>query len=172
MVGKILVNTDGSIGSGNAVRMAAELARDTGAALTVLHVLMHGEPPEAFRHMAEIEHLATHHRKPNAVDGPFGTVVATATTDDSRFDREVIQNIGKRIAEGAAAQAHDLGAALVTYEIIEGDVADSILDTAKRLDADLIVVGSRGLGRFSGLLMGSVSQKVSQLSECPCLIVK
>ena len=172
MIKKILVSTDGSIGGGNAVRMAAELARDTGAELTVLHVLMHGEPPEALRHMAEVEHLARHQPKHETVGEALSMVGLPANIDDPGFDHEVIHSIGKRIAEAAAAQAHDLGAASVASEIVKGDIADAILDTAKHLDADLVVVGSRGLGRFYGLLMGSVSQKVSQLSECPCLIVK
>ncbi len=173
MIEKILVSTDGSTGSGSAVRMAAELARDTGAELTVLHVLMHGEPPEALRHMAEIEHLAGPQKpNPDPISERLSMVGIPSNIDNTRFDHEIIHNIGKRIAEAAAAQAHDLGATAVASEIAEGDVADAILDTAKRLDADLIVVGSRGLGRISGLLMGSVSQKVSQLSDSPCLIVK
>jgi nucleotide-binding universal stress UspA family protein len=36
----------------------------------------------------------------------------------------------------------------------------------------LIIMGSRGLGNIKGLLLGSVSQKVSQLSHCPVLIIK
>jgi nucleotide-binding universal stress UspA family protein len=46
------------------------------------------------------------------------------------------------------------------------------LDIADRENADLIVVGSRGLGRLRELLIGSVSHKVAMLAKCPCLIVR
>ena len=47
-----------------------------------------------------------------------------------------------------------------------------ILGIAEKESADLIVLGSRGLGALSGLVMGSVSQKIVQLAPCPVLIVK
>ena len=56
--------------------------------------------------------------------------------------------------------------------ILDGDPAKNILETAQDKEADLIVIGTRGLGTLKGLLMGSVSQKVAQLSKCPCITVK
>ena len=38
--------------------------------------------------------------------------------------------------------------------------------------ADLIICGSRGFGRLKSVLLGSVSQKITQLAECSCLTVK
>ena len=43
---------------------------------------------------------------------------------------------------------------------------------AKKEAADMIVLGSRGLGHIAGLVMGSVSHKVSHLSDCTCITVK
>lgn len=43
---------------------------------------------------------------------------------------------------------------------------------AKRAKADLIAMGRRGLGGVKGLLLGSVSHKVSQLADCSVLTVK
>ena len=54
----------------------------------------------------------------------------------------------------------------------EGDPASAILAVAKEADADLIVMGRRGLGDLAGLLLGSVSQKVTHLAECACLTVR
>jgi nucleotide-binding universal stress UspA family protein len=53
-----------------------------------------------------------------------------------------------------------------------GTVAPSIVEAARDADAELIVMGSRGLGDFAGLLLGSVAHKVLHLSEVPVLIAK
>ena len=53
-----------------------------------------------------------------------------------------------------------------------GDPVKEILRHAEEDAANLIVMGSRGLGDLQGLLMGSVSHKVSQLSPCSCITVK
>lgn len=53
-----------------------------------------------------------------------------------------------------------------------GDPAAVILGLVERESVDLVVLGSRGLGALSGLVMGSVSQKIVQLAPCPVLIVK
>ena len=46
------------------------------------------------------------------------------------------------------------------------------LAVAKKYNADLIVMGSRGLGPLKGLFMGSVSSYVTSHSTCPVLIIK
>ena len=60
----------------------------------------------------------------------------------------------------------------VHTEILEGSPAEAILDVANTRKVDLIVMGSRGLGRLRGLLIGSQSQKVVQHAPCPVLIVR
>ncbi len=52
------------------------------------------------------------------------------------------------------------------------DVAECILDTAKELSCDLIVIGTRGLTGFDYFLMGSVAEKVVRFSPVPVLSVK
>jgi nucleotide-binding universal stress UspA family protein len=56
--------------------------------------------------------------------------------------------------------------------ILEGSPADAILDYAQKINADMIVVGSRGLSTFKGLLLGSVSAKLVRESKIPVLVVK
>jgi nucleotide-binding universal stress UspA family protein len=52
------------------------------------------------------------------------------------------------------------------------DVADSICEYCRNVDADLVIVGRRGLGFLKGVLLGSVSEKVLKNSPCSVTIVK
>ena len=56
--------------------------------------------------------------------------------------------------------------------IVEGNSAEAIIEVAKTRECDLIVMGSRGLGRLAGLVLGSTSQKVVSHAPCPVLIVR
>lgn len=58
----------------------------------------------------------------------------------------------------------------VTFEVKEGEPAEVLV--AESHDAELIVVGSRGHGGFTGLLLGSVSSKVAHHATCPVVIVR
>ena len=56
--------------------------------------------------------------------------------------------------------------------MIEGNPAEIIIKVAQNRKSNLIVMGSRGLGRLAGLLLGSTSQKVVSHAPCPVLIVR
>lgn len=60
----------------------------------------------------------------------------------------------------------------VHTELIEGEAAESIIEVAKTRNSSVIVMGSRGLGRLAGLVLGSTSQKVVTHAPCPVLIVR
>ena len=57
-------------------------------------------------------------------------------------------------------------------ELIEGPAAEAIIDVATTRKSDIIVMGSRGLGKLAGLLLGSTSQKVVAHAPCPVLITR
>lgn len=57
-------------------------------------------------------------------------------------------------------------------ELIEGSSAEAIISVATTRKSDVIVMGSRGLGKLAGLLLGSTSQKVVAHAPCPVLIVR
>jgi nucleotide-binding universal stress UspA family protein len=57
-------------------------------------------------------------------------------------------------------------------ELLEGDPASAIIDVATVRKSEIIVMGSRGLGRLAGLVLGSTSQKVVAHAPCPVLIVR
>ena len=53
-----------------------------------------------------------------------------------------------------------------------GSIAPTIIEAARSLGSDLIVMGTRGLSDFSGLLVGSIAHKVIQHADCPVLVVR
>ena len=59
----------------------------------------------------------------------------------------------------------------VQDELQEGPESVSILKVAENCEADLIVMGTRGLGTLKGFLVGSVSRKVIHYAECPVMVV-
>lgn len=60
----------------------------------------------------------------------------------------------------------------IKTEVLEGPPAEAILSVAEARQVDLIVMGTRGLGRLAGLLIGSQSQKVVAHAACPVLLVR
>ena len=60
----------------------------------------------------------------------------------------------------------------ITSELQEGDPASVILEASSAGKYDLIIMGSRGIGKFKELVLGSVSSKVVHHSSCPVMIIK
>ena len=59
-----------------------------------------------------------------------------------------------------------------TKHVETGNIAQAILKTAEAESADMIVMGSRGLGLLKGVLIGSVSQNVIEEAKIPVMVVK
>jgi nucleotide-binding universal stress UspA family protein len=55
---------------------------------------------------------------------------------------------------------------------VDGSPPEAVLDVAEARDADLVGVGSRGLGRVAGTLLGSVSREVIQRADRAVLVAK
>jgi nucleotide-binding universal stress UspA family protein len=68
-----------------------------------------------------------------------------------------------------AAEARGVDA---DFDLLEGDAVEEILRAAIHRDADLVVVGSRGLGPVAGAVLGSVSKALVELSPTPVLVAK
>jgi len=78
---------------------------------------------------------------------------------------------GETVIGQAMTQLQDSGVT-VHIEPCEGHPAEAIINVAQVRNCDLIVMGSRGLGKFQELLLGSVSDKVIRRAPCPVLIVR
>ena len=83
-------------------------------------------------------------------------------------EEELKSKIESQVAElsegGVAAALHIVRAGL-------GGMARTIADTASDLDGEVIVVGTRGLTPLTGLLLGSVTQRLLHIAPCPVLAV-
>ncbi len=84
--------------------------------------------------------------------------------------------IRRQVATTRLTEASELakkeGALKIQTAIGSGDPASSVVGFAKRRNIDTIVVGTRGLGKMKGLIMGSVSRKIADNAEANCVIVR
>ena len=147
MIKKILVATDASASSNRAVSEAAYLAAIHEAELLILHVIRDMQLPAQMKKVPELEAFAN-------------------TRED------ILRRVAEDILLEAVDKAKAGGAKKVQTAIGSGDPATSVIGFAKRRSIDTIVIGTRGLGKMKGLLMGSVSRKIVNNAEANCLIVR
>ena len=84
-----------------------------------------------------------------------------------------IRKSAKERIDAALRKLSHLGKTIeLTSEIIQGPARQVIVDEADRWNADLIVMGSRGLGAWNRLLLGSVSSAVVHHAKCSVEIVR
>ena len=83
---------------------------------------------------------------------------------------EAVKKAGKIILDRAVNMVPTEIEHAVHFET--GSPAAVILDFEEQLQADLIVMGSRGLGIVKGVLLGSVSQYITERAKSPVLVVK
>ena len=145
----ILVALDTSEHAAKTARTACDLAHRYGARLLILHVVapvFEGRARYQLSKLAQIEHM-------------------------ERTEYEILQQAGRDLMRSVEAAAREQGIADVEVIAEIGDPASIIVSVARFRGADLIVLGRRGAGGLPGLLQGSVSQKVIQLADAPCLVV-
>lgn len=174
MINTIVVPTDGSEHANRAVAMAGEIAAKFGARVVILQALLHHASASELKDLcAEIGADDTVVKKLDDLEQAMFEVAAAAYAPvPIPVPPEVLRKIGDRLAEKAQKSMEEKGVTQVATQIVDGNPAENIIAAAEHEKADLIVMGRRGLGDVAGLLMGSVSHKVTHLADCACLTVK
>jgi len=60
----------------------------------------------------------------------------------------------------------------INTKLLQGSAGSTILDFCEKEKYDIIIMGSRGMGKFKELVLGSVSSKVVHHSSCPVMILR
>ena len=153
MYRKILVAFDGSEPSRNALNHAVSIAVQWKAELTILSVV-----PRVMM--------------PVFPDEGFGAAPIAAARDMIDYQdkmREIYARSLKEVEDNVKEAFPDLK---VSSSLLEGRPSSTIVEEAERDGADLIVMGSRGLGGITGWILGSTSRRVVESCTRPVLVVK
>ena len=145
MFTRIVVGTDGSETAAEAVRQAVDLAKLTGAELSIV---------SAYSPVNDRRVKDTQNEAPADVQYELGP-------------REDVN----LVLDAAAAAARKEGIEVQTHPV-EGEPAEAILNVAEDTKADLIVVGNKGMTGARRFLLGSVPNNVSHHAPCSVIIVR
>lgn len=146
---KILVSTDGSENAMRAVAAATSLAKQNGSELLIVHVVSEAVPAQY---------------SPIGINSPaadYSDYFKTIEQDGMKLVNQAVHN-----AKGEGVNAR--GEVLRTIS----SVVESIVEVSEKEHVDLIVVGTRGLGGFKKLLLGSVSSGIISHAHCSVLVVR
>jgi nucleotide-binding universal stress UspA family protein len=142
---RIVVGTDGSETAAQAVRQAVELAKLSEAQLSLVSAYA---PVSGRRVQGEQQ------------EAPADVQYEIGPREDVNL-----------VLDAAAAEAKKEGVEVKTHPV-EGDPADAILNVAEEVNADLIVVGNKGMTGARRYLLGSVPNNVSHHAPCSVIIVR
>jgi len=144
---KILVATDGSEYARKGIDYVAGFASQKDEKIVLLHVVPHDPriPQDAL-------------------------CFSGCEARDKRFLEE-LKEAGKKMLEEEASKLNDAGLNVET-RVELGDPSEEIIRVAKEIDADMIVMGVRGVSKWRKILLGSVSEEVLEKSDIPVFIVR
>jgi len=142
---RIVVGTDGSETAAEAVRQAIDLAKLSGATLSIVSAYA----PVSGRRVSGEQREA-----------PADVQYEIGPREDVNL-----------VLDAAAAEAKKEGIEVQTHPV-EADPADAILNVAEEVKADLIVVGNKGMKGARRYLLGSVPNNVSHHATCSVIIVR
>src|SRR5438128_654068 len=152
----ILLAQDGSESSQRASQAALELAEKLKADLVVLHAIT---PPTSYYH--------------STIASPTGMSLPAPSQHEIGAYYAYARKAAMGIVGETESKAKKLGIHVKT-EIPEAvsSVVETIINHAAKENVDLIIVGTRGLGGFKKMLLGSVSSGIVSHAHCPVLVVR
>ena len=144
MFSGIVVGTDGSETAAKAVSVATEMAKVHGSRL---HLVTAYEPVVPALSQEERDALGE---------------LAWMASPGERAERLVAEAAERAVAAGVEVETH----------VRAGDAAHALIEVAEAQEADLIVVGNKGLSSPARFLLGSVPSKVVHHAPCHVLVVR
>ncbi len=156
MFQRILVASDGSVNAEKGLARAVAVAKGAGTKVVGLVHVRPSLQSLAYAYGYDTTGLPGWH---------FAERLQEGVRQAEQRSRELLQE-----AE-AYVRAQGLTDVEVVQHAVEGPVVRRIIDTVRQGGYDLLVIGSRGMGRAAGLLLGSVSQSVTANLPCSLLIV-
>ena len=141
----ILLAYDGSDHAQNAMKTAAGMVKAFDAKLHISHT------PQ--------------------IDTPAIVLGAMIDVVPARPSDAQVKEAGKHLMEKALGEAKSLGVSIVQIHLGRGHPPAEILEVADKINADLIIMGRRGLGSIRSLALGSTSLSVSHGAKCVCMTV-
>lgn len=148
MTKPVVVGVDGSEASERALLWAAEFSAAAGARLVVAL---------ARTHPAQVMSLAP---------GPVWPWPIVGSSDPQELEETV-----RLLTDAVNATLPQDQTAEIDVVVRDGSSAQALMDVATELDAELLVVGRRGLGGFKRLLLGSVSDECARYASCPVAVI-
>ena len=88
------------------------------------------------------------------------------------YMRGQLKALGQEILEKGTQQVEEAGGRVADAHLVEGRAADEILNLGQEIEAELLIVGSRGLGTVARIALGSVSEGIVHNAECPVLVLR
>lgn len=143
---RIVVGVDGSHGSELALRWAAEEAKLREVPVEAVYVYEDTPSYELYEYPTGLQHEPDEVRRQRAAE----------------HAREMVEGMVKELANATGVH---IDAVVVEHR----RPAHALVERSE--DADMLVVGSRGRGGFTGLVLGSVSQQLTHHARCPLVVV-
>jgi nucleotide-binding universal stress UspA family protein len=175
MIKTILVPTDGSNHAVKAITFASDIASKYNARVVLFHSLLVGTSCGEILNLIEAGQLSDETMESLKQKADLGAQIkSTAIFASGNLPPSIedLEHVGTEILKSGQRIATEHGVENVAKIMTNGEPIHCILRAMDEEGADLIVMGSRGLGDFEGLLVGSVSHKVSHLAECTVVTVK
>ena len=161
---KILYATDLSDSAVHAFSYAVSLANLYGAGITILHVLSEFPGEDFITNMINTdtwEEIKNRHYS-EARDQLIG----------KRRDRAALKEVLEALSEEVKANGEDQNFDTDEVLIKRGTPAEIIVETAKELSCDLIVMGTHGHSAITDVLIGSTAKRVVRQSTIPVLVIR